>query len=927
MDCRCLAIALALLTAAPVRALDPLVLAIAQRDLRAMKRLIEEDPDRVERAEGWTPLQLAVSCRFKEGVDLLLARGARLDLFSAAGLGRVKEVKALLDADPLLVRSRTLERWTPLHWACANGEAASVRLLLARDAETDARDRDGQTPLHLAAQNGHKEAVAALLAAKAPVNARDGTKATPLHLAVKVAQKSAVQLLLAGGADVNARTGDEATPLHLLFECPREKDRAQAEAPDPAGVATLLLDHKANLAAEDRMARTPARLALEATGLPEARTVVLRRLPTHDLYQAAFLGEAKRVATLLKEGIKPDLTEEFDGRTALHWAAEGGRADVVRVLLAAGATADASDRSGWTPLGLAAVAGHGDVVRRLAAALAGKDRQETLNGALVRAVGAGRKSVVAILLGCGADVHAIVGGETLLHRAVNSDHRELLELLLARKVAPDRPDQRGETPLHLTARNGQEALAALLLARGAKVDATDPKGQTALHEAAGRGYLGMVKLLLRHKANLNARDHSRSTALHAAASFGQTDVVAFLLASGADVNARTRDGFTPLHLASPSPWPRFMMCYTPELAADAFRSAQGDFLGTVRLLLAHKADIRAKARDGRSPVYCFSQRGQGRLLRLLFDAGATGDVFCTAEGGSAEQMRKLVRADPRLLRARDANGVSVLERAARAGNAEVVGFLLDAEKDAKRKKAMTALALATAAGEGRLEVVKVLLARKSDVSARGIKGQTALHAAALQGRDRVVALLLAAGADVRAVNKKKQTALHLAALHGHEKVVGLLLARGAPVDSADAAGETPLHLALGINGPKVAALAEPSAAVRLLLRAKADLRARDEYDWTPLHVAADRGRGEAVARLLRLGAAVNAADGEGATPLHRAASHDDVEIVRLLLASGANVNARDKNGHTPLQWALTWAGVADPPGAAGLLRRAGGKTD
>ena len=54
--------------------------------------------------------------------------------------------------------------------------------------------------------------------------------------------------------------------------------------------------------------------------------------------------------------------------TPLHAAADGGHADVVRLLLARGADAHAVEESGQTPLDYAVALGNGDAVAALRAA-------------------------------------------------------------------------------------------------------------------------------------------------------------------------------------------------------------------------------------------------------------------------------------------------------------------------------------------------------------------------------------------------------------------------------------------------------------------------------------------------------------------------------------------------------------------------------
>ncbi len=109
------------------------------------------------------------------------------------------------------------------------------------------------------------------------------------------------------------------------------------------------------------------------------------------------------------------------------------------------------------------------------------------------------------------------------------------------------------------------------------------------------------------------------------------------------------------------------------------------------------------------------------------------------------------------------------------------------------------------------------------------------------------------------------------------------------------------------------------AGVQAELDKGADVNAKNNSGWTPLHIAAYVGLKEIAKLLLAKGADVYAKDSIGVTPLHYAAWNGRTEIAELLIAAGADVNAKDDKDDTPLD-------VAAKRETADLLRKHGGRT-
>jgi ankyrin repeat protein len=166
---------------------------------------------------GFTPLQLAALSTAdwsRIAAELLLRRGATLDLFSAAALGKVRELELFLTQDRAAPRRvDSLER-TALHWSAAAGQAETTVLLLRAGATSHARDGDGRIPLSSALALRRTNAIELLLR-RSPVNDADLAGQTPLHIAASVGNDRAAARKRRQIAGDRCRRKDAAVARHL----------------------------------------------------------------------------------------------------------------------------------------------------------------------------------------------------------------------------------------------------------------------------------------------------------------------------------------------------------------------------------------------------------------------------------------------------------------------------------------------------------------------------------------------------------------------------------------------------------------------------------------------------------------------------------------------------------------------------------------
>ncbi|KAG5898102.1 hypothetical protein JTB14_027459 [Gonioctena quinquepunctata] len=142
----------------------------------------------------------------------------------------------------------------------------------------------------------------------------------------------------------------------------------------------------------------------------------------------------------------------------------------------------------------------------------------------------GKLPVVEILLRCKADINAVSDtGSTPVRSACFMTHFDIVRYLVEHGADINRPNYNGGTCLINSVQSAP--LCDFLLKNGADVNARDIQNKTALHYAIQEHRLETTKLLLKSGANYNAKSRYGDDALQMACLKGATGIFQYLITS------------------------------------------------------------------------------------------------------------------------------------------------------------------------------------------------------------------------------------------------------------------------------------------------------------------------------------------------------------------------------------------------------------
>ncbi|GFU11197.1 ankyrin-3 [Nephila pilipes] len=734
---------------------------------------------------------------------------------------------------------------------------------------------NNQQELFIALEEGDMGKIHYCLNEGADIYGKDLYERTCLHFSAKAPNIDAIKYVLQQGLDIDSKDFSHQTVLHVAAKF------------DRINIVKYLTEIKRNLIDDcDKEGETPLQIAIKNDSKKTTKFLLKYKIDSSIedasvfslLHSAILRGNTKVVEIILDREINIDNNLSPEGYTALHIAAEIGKADLVNLLIMKKADVESKNDLDLTPLHLAVANGHLEVVKTL------------------------------ILKGAKVNSRAITD-QTALHYATQKCYEEIVKFLLDHQADLNALDLNGFAPLSNAALQGYVTVAETLLKNNTLVNIDIDLGPNPLHLAAGNGHYDLVKLLLSYGASIDHKDENMRTALHCCIIKGHFDIVELLVKRGADIEAKDFRGRTPLHMAVNKGYyeiSKFLISkgayiYSKD-ASDSTALSESIIQGhdeIMKLLLLNEADVRDEDDINVTSIlksflkdYTVISNSLLRKANIDIENYGLTVLHLGALLGNLELVKYCFGKDKSCIDARDSSDLTALHMAVLSNHPEIVSFLIDNGVEINVKDTNGHTPLLLAASNNSIKITRLLIEKEECTSSDRMES---LNLAVLVGHHDIVKILLQHCKFNTHALQEEYGLLHKSVEMGHIIVTKVLLDNGFKIKASwKDTVNTPLHLAV---------LHEHFEISKILLLNGADPNIQNEYGITPLHIAAEKGNTNLVEILLEEKADVFITDYRNRSVIELAVLSNQLDVVKLLVQmENIDVNLKSKDDFTLLHF-------------------------
>jgi ankyrin repeat protein len=548
----------------------------------------------------------------------------------------------------------------------------------------------------------------------------------------------------------------------------------------------------------------------------------------------------------------------------------------------------------------------------------------------------GDVAMTEMLVYAGANVAAVtrIGHYTPLHLASRAGNAAVARALVkAGANVSARTTTSGVTPLHLAAESGSGEVVMLLLDQGADADATESEwGQTPLMFAAADNRVEAIQVLLARGADATIKtktiDIAHQSALDRAANDRQKKVLEASVPKGEKPTPRqvqaAIEASRELFASGKIP--------PPEEAAAGGRGGRGgrggdaDTANAANSFNPEEINPPVSSKGGMTALLHATRQGHLEAVRALLDGGApidqtgsgdaTSPLLMAVINGEFDLAVFLIErgANPNL--AAGANGATPLWAAVNTQWQPRTRYPQPQEMEQQKTTY--------------LEVMKALLANGADPDARLKTHPWYLVYSGCGNRNCGLADTAGSTAFWRAAYATDLEAMKLLVAYGADPNIPTVapnvpVRRGAGGPPAGAGG--PIAPTAEANQAKFNALPVPPGGPGALpIHAAAGVEYGEGFAGNAHRHAPDAWMSVMKYLVEELHADVNARDNDGYTPLHHAAARGDNEMINYLVSKGADVTAVARSGQTTADMANGPVQRISPiPATVALLEKLGSK--